>query len=82
MACCSCLTSLAYRGAGGDEYMSKSTDVSHRLSRGELRDVHLFDGELFVSLDLDLASLFQGLLLDESHLDTHTHPPALRTGVT
>lgn len=29
---------------------------------------HLLDGELFVRLDLDLACLFQGLLLDEGHL--------------
>ena len=32
--------------------------------------MYLLDGKLFISFDPDLPSLFQGLLLDESHLDT------------
>lgn len=38
--------------------------------RSALGDMHLLDGKLFIRLDLDLPSLLQGLLLDESHLDT------------
>lgn len=31
-------------------------------------DLGLFDGKLFVGLDLDLASLFNRFLFDEGHL--------------
>ena len=42
--------------------------------RSTVHSADLLDGKLFISLDHDLPSLFQGLLLDESHAWT---PPAL-----
>jgi hypothetical protein len=59
MACCSCLTIFACR----------CRQHSGR-SAGEPEEADLLDGKLLVRLDLDLARLFQRLLLDERDLNS------------
>ena len=59
MACCSCLTSLAYSRHDVREYIRKRCN-----------ERYLLNGEFLVSLYSDLPSLLKCLLLNEGHLDT------------
>jgi hypothetical protein len=58
MACCSCLTSFACRHEREIRRLSVSFDCANDL----------FNGKLFIGLDLDLSGLFKCLLLDERDL--------------